>query len=85
MNDWKLGSVVLHPQLGSGTIIALSAERVEVKFKLRGNKELALAEAQEVLMLARAERTPGNSPLAARGSSQCLSNSPWPTCNLIYA
>jgi hypothetical protein len=23
--------------------------------------------------------------LAARGSSQCLSNSPWPTCNLIYA
>jgi hypothetical protein len=26
-----------------------------------------------------------NFPLAARGSSQCLSNSPWPTCNLIYA
>lgn len=61
MTEWELGSVVLHPQLGSGTIIALSAERVEVKFKLRGTKALAMAEAQGVLRLARAKRTPGNS------------------------
>lgn len=61
MNEWEIGSIVLHPQLGSGTIIALSADRVEVKFKLRGTKALALAEAKEVLVLARATRTQGNS------------------------
>jgi hypothetical protein len=38
--EFKRGTIVLHPEFGSGRVVSNSDQRIEVEFKLRGRKAL---------------------------------------------
>jgi len=56
--ELKPGTVVLHPELGAGTIVSNDSDHIEIDFKLRGRRKLVATIVAQVVTVTGFKQVP---------------------------